>query len=223
MFSTFCLTYQLTVRPIAPKPRWISLTLKPQLNHQTTWLNDKQPKCPHFAWMPSLWRSKILNCSHKDRSALTRTHMQSLHPLSFHPPLSGQCNGWWICCLLMHTADKLSLSEHGRAAVWFVKDGTRQDESAAQIEKGHWGYRQTSLKRCIWRKLYIWGLTGRQGANELWNMWDTFWQWPCCVLDYENFPLVYLYGGIWNHKNTFTQQPMQNLWGAQEPHMCKLG
>lgn len=54
----------------------------------------------------------------------THTHMQSLHPLSLRLSLSGQRNGWWICCLLMHTADKLSLSNHGPAAVWFVKDGT---------------------------------------------------------------------------------------------------
>lgn len=87
----------------------------------------------------------------------THTHMRYLHPLSFRLPLSGQCNGWWICCLLMHTADKLSLSDHGPAAVWFVKDGTRQDESAAQIEKGHRGYRQTKkvhLKKIIYLRAY---------------------------------------------------------------------
>lgn len=42
-------------------------------------------------------------------------------------------------------------------AVWFVRDGTRQDESAAQIEKGHRGYRQTKkvhLKKIIYLRAY---------------------------------------------------------------------
>lgn len=144
-----------------PKHFWISLTPKSNIKlvfvkmmyNQTVLTFQKGPPSEG----PKL---------KKDSSATTNIH-SLLHPLYFSLPVSGQSNGWHICCLLMHTADKLSLSDHSPAAVWFVKDSTRQDESAAQIEKGHRGYRQTSPKRCIWRKLYIWGLTGRRSADEL--------------------------------------------------------
>lgn len=133
----------------------------------------------------------------------TRT---SLQPHFFYLPLSGQCNGWWICCLLMHTADKLSLSDHGPAAVWFVKDGTRQDESAAQIEKGHWGYRQTKkvhLKKIIYLRaygppgcgwaasacecMYVWvrlKICETRFSNDLAVWWTTriFIVWVCMVV-----------------------------------------
>lgn len=124
MLSLFYLTLKLT--------QIISGFLK-HWNHWTIFfVNDDQPKCPHWAKKPTIWRSKI----EKDMSAKTNT-CSPLHPLDFCFPLSGQSNGWWVCCLLMHTADKLSLSDRSPGTVWFVKDRTRQDESAAQIEKGH--------------------------------------------------------------------------------------
>lgn len=76
------------------------------------------------------------------------------------------------------------------------KTGRDRMSRQLRLKKGTEDTDKLVWKRCIWRKLYIWGLTGRQGANELRNMGDTFWQWHCCVVDYENFPLVYLYGGI---------------------------
>lgn len=141
VFSSFCRTQ------ICPEA-YSSKTLKPHNSNikpqkmYKWWTAKMSPLCKEAFHLICNWFSRGGTHTH------IHTRMSSL--LAFHCPvkvIDGE-----FCCLLMHTADKLSLSD---CAVWFVRDGARQNELAAQTEGGLQRLRQKLVRKDLFEENYI--------------------------------------------------------------------
>lgn len=131
--------HKFALRLIHPKPHNSNKNCRKRAN-------DEQPKCPHFEkkHFISSATGSLKGGGH------TQVHTHTSSPLAFQCPvkvIDGE-----FCCLLMHTADKLSLSD---CAVWFVRDGARQNELAAHTEEGQWRRRQKLVWKGAFEENYI--------------------------------------------------------------------
>lgn len=124
--------------------------------------------------------------------ALSLSHIHT-HGLSV---CSGQCNGRWICCSFMHTADKLSLSDQGEGHCRVICERRgRRDESDWQRapgmeanlgkKKGEFGenYRSHSSEATeVWMSC---SHTQLLCLREIRDIWDVF------------LAMTLLHGGWW--------------------------
>lgn len=97
--------------------------------------------------------------NHKQTRVQTDTRFP---PLPFTYAFLCPVTGRGMCCLLMHTADKLSRSDHGPATLWFARDGRDSMSWMFSLKKA-----TEDADRPVWRKLYICGFLCCQDANEL--------------------------------------------------------
>lgn len=160
MFSSFCWTCTLTNGPMN------LFHLKPELHYQTTCVNDKQPKCPHFeknTFLLKVWKCKIiLTRIGKDEHA--RTGNLSIPSRStFLCPVSVMDGESVAHSCIQLTNCPSPIMALPLCDLWKIgRDGMNRQ---LRLKKGTED--RDKLKRWIWRKLYIWGLAGHRGVDEL--------------------------------------------------------